>query len=283
MSPGVESLDSRSSVSAASSDSRVPTPTSFAQPFVSAPPLENPFLVPTQGHTRGIPNKSHHRKSQSRGSTHSLNGTSTLKPPMTDQQPKRKRSRTASDNQLQYGELMLPKIPKESWRTHQSSPIRQPPAYQPTSVSHLNPQMLESPFPQNYNTTGPQRSSPPSTPPSAFRRRPISGSGEEGADLLLFLATSPSPARPSSRRFTSNVVPPGTPPSMIRKSLAVDPATPSQSTFDVRDYINITPSPAPAVWNGGTPLTVGTPARRRLTYDDAVVGSPLGLGNDGVR
>jgi hypothetical protein len=139
--------------------------------------------------------------------------------------------------------------------------------------------MLDSPFPP-YNTTGPAHTSPPSTPPSAFRRRPISGSGEEGADLLLFLATSPSPAQPSSRRFTSNPAPPGTPPSMLRKT--VEPATPSQS-FDVRDYINITPSPAPAVWNGGTPMNAGTPARRRLTYDDAVVGSPVGLGNDGVR
>src|SRR5215471_20595840 len=96
MSPSVESLDSRSSVSAASSDSRVPTPTSFPQPFVSAPPLENPFLVPAQAHIQGLPNKSHHRKSQSRSSVHSFNGTTTLKPPMTDQQPKRKRSRTTS-------------------------------------------------------------------------------------------------------------------------------------------------------------------------------------------
>jgi hypothetical protein len=100
---------------------------------------------------------------------------------------------------------------------------------------------------------------------------------------LLFLATSPSPAQPSSRRFNSNPGPPGTPPSMARKAAAADPATPSQSTFDVRDYINITPSPAPAVWNGGTPMTLSTPARRRLTYDDAVVGSPVELGNDSMR
>jgi hypothetical protein len=70
---------------------------------------------------------------------------------------------------------------------------------------------------------------------------------------------------------------------MARKAAAVDPATPGQSTFDVRDYINITPSPAPAVWNGGTPMTLSTPARRRLTYDDAVVGSPVELGNDSMR
>jgi hypothetical protein len=291
MSPGVESLDSRSSASGASSDSRLPTPTSFPQRFLPAPPLENPFLVPAQVPVQGLSTtKSHHRKSQSRGSVHSIhsingsNVSTTLKPPMTDQQPKRKRSRTASAHQSQYGDLMSPTIPQDSWRTHQSLPIR-PPPYDSTSISHLNPQMLESPFPPNYDSTpggGKLHSSPPSTPPSAFRRRRISGSGEEGADLLLYLATSPSPAQPSSRRLTSNLVPPGTPP-MIRKSAAVEPATPSQSTFDVRDYINITPSPAPAIWNGGTPMTVGTPARRRLTYDDAVVGSPVELGNDGVR
>jgi hypothetical protein len=281
MSPGIDSLDSRSSVSAASSDSRLPTPTSFPQSFVPAPPLENPFLVPSHGNTQGLMVKPNHRKSHSRGSINSINGT-TLKPPMTDQQPKRKRSRTASAHQSQYGELLYPNIPQETWRTHQSSPIRPPPAYDSTSLSHLNLQMLDSPFPQNYNT-GQVNSSPPSTPPSAFRRRQISGTGEEGADLLLFLATSPSPAQPSSRRFTSNVGPPGTPPSMLRKSTGVEPATPSQSTFDVRDYINITPSPAPAVWNGGTPMMVGTPARRRLTYDDAVVGSPVELGNDSMR
>lgn len=277
MSPGFDSLDSRSSISAASSDSRLPTPTSFPQPFITAPPLENPFLVPAQGG----PNKSQHRKSHSRGSLQGINGT--LKPPMTDQQPKRKRSRTTSAQQNQYGDFIYPPAPQEQWRAHQSSPIRPPPVYDSTSVSHLNPQMLDSPFPPNYNTSRPVNSSPPSTPPSAFRRRPISGTGEEGADLLLFLATSPSPAQPSSRRFTSNAGgPPGTPPSMLRRTSAAEPATPSQSTFDVRDYINITPSPAPAVWNGGTPMMVGTPARRRLTYDDAVVGSPVEL-SDGLR
>jgi hypothetical protein len=277
MSPGIESLDSRSSVSAASSDSRLPTPTSFPQPFMAAPPLENPFLVPAQ---QGLPSKSHHRKSQSRGSIPGVNGTN-LKPPMTDQQPKRKRSRTTSAQQTQYNDLMFPTVPQESWRTHQSSPIRPPPAYDSASVSHLNPQMLDSPFPPNYNASRPLNSSPPSTPPSAFRRRQISGTGEEGADLLLFLATSPSPAQPSSRRFTSNPAQPGTPPSMLRKTPLAEPATPSQS-FDVRDYINITPSPAPAVWNGGTPMLVGTPARRRLTYDDAVVGSPVELSNEAL-
>ena len=290
MSPSVESLDSRSSMSAASPDSRLPTPTSLAQSYIPAPPLENPFLVPAQAPiTTTIPTRIHHRKSQSRSSVHSINGTTGhVKPPMTDLPPKRKRSRTASaaPNQSQYNEFLYPTIPQDTtWRTHQSSPIRPPRVDYSTqsSISHLTPQMLDSPFPANYNTSNRPHSSPPSTPPSAFRRRPLSGSGEEGADLLLFLATSPSPAQPSSRRFTSNAAPPGTPPSMVRKSATADPATPGQSTFDVRDYINITPSPAPPVWNGGTPMTLSTPARRRLTYDDAVVGSPVELGNDSIR
>lgn len=275
-SPGIESLDSRSSVSGASSDSRLPTPTSFPQPYIPAPPLENPFLAPAQ---QGLPSKPNHRKSHSRSSAHNVNGA--LKPPMPDQQPKRKRSRTASAHPAPYSDLMYPQMQQEPWRTHQSSPIRPPPVYDSASVSHLNPQMLDSPFPAQYENTRQINSSPPSTPPSAFRRRPTSG--EEGADLLLFLATSPSPAQPSSRRFTTGQNPPGTPPSMLRKSSAAElPATPSQN-FDVRDYINITPSPAPAVWNGGTPMTLGTPARRRLTYDDAVVGSPVELSNEGLR
>ena len=262
-------------MSGVSSDSRLPTPTSFNQPYIPAPPLENPFLVPAGVNAPTIPTRPQHRKSQSRSSVHSINGTSSLKPPMTDMQPKRKRSRTTSAHQSQYNEVMYPNIQQEPWRGPQSSPIR------PTSYdTALNAPMLDPPFAQNFNTTGQINASPPSTPPSAFRRRPTTG--EEGADLLLFLATSPSPAQPSSRRFASNAAP-GTPPSMLRKTSAIDPATPSQSTFDVRDYINITPSPAPAVWTGGTPMLMGTPARRRLTYDDAVVGSPVELGSDGMR
>ena len=274
-------MDSRSSISIGSSDSRLPTPTSIPQAFITAPPLENPFIAPTQGFPKGLPTRSHHRKSQSRGSVYSVNGATT-KPAIPEDHPKRKRSRTTSAQPSQYGEPLYPAISRESWRTNQSSPIR-PPVFDSSSVSHLNPQMLDSPFPATYNVSTRLNSSPPSTPPSAFRRGPLSGTGEEGADLLLFLATSPSPAQPSSRRFTANPAVPGTPPSMIRKNAPNDPATPSQSTFDVRDYINITPSPAPAVWTGGTPMAIGTPARRRLTYDDAVVGSPVELGSDRMR
>ncbi|KAI1277836.1 hypothetical protein F5Y07DRAFT_361803 [Xylaria sp. FL0933] len=137
--------------------------------------------------------------------------------------------------------------------------------------------------------------SPPRTPPmrsrnaNARRGRDAKGpsnekAGEEGADLLMYLATSPSPAMSTSR---TRMDPPSTPPP--RKDLALPssmmttpgggnlfPTTPGQ-TFDFSDFVNITPSPAQKPWK--TPLafssvktpTAKTPlslARRRLTFDE---------------
>ncbi|TGJ78562.1 hypothetical protein E0Z10_g10203 [Xylaria hypoxylon] len=138
------------------------------------------------------------------------------------------------------------------------------------------------------------QSSPPHTPPMRSRngnvRRGRDAKGatnekpEEGADLLMYLATSPSPAMSSSR---TRMEPPSTPPP--RKDMALPssmmttpgggnlfPSTPGQN-FDFSDFVNITPSPAQKPWK--TPLafsTVKTPtaktplglARRRLTFDE---------------
>ncbi|KAI1848348.1 hypothetical protein JX265_008872 [Neoarthrinium moseri] len=131
------------------------------------------------------------------------------------------------------------------------------------------------------------RSSPPSTPP--MRNRPVNrrskgktdDSKEEGADLLLYLAASPSPAVRSSKTMME---PPSTPPP--KRDLALPssmmttpgggsnllfPATPGQP-FDFSDFVNITPSPAQKPWKtpvalttAKTPLTV---ARRRLTFEE---------------
>lgn len=137
------------------------------------------------------------------------------------------------------------------------------------------------------------RSSPPRTPPmrsrnSTNRRNQDKDgpkgdkSGEEGADLLLYLAASPSPAMPSR----SQMEPPSTPPP--RKDLALPssmmttpgggnifPNTPGQP-FDFSDFVNITPSPAQKPWKtpasisaAKTPLSV---ARRRLTFDEPLHG-----------
>ncbi|KAI1363521.1 hypothetical protein F5Y08DRAFT_239013 [Xylaria arbuscula] len=137
--------------------------------------------------------------------------------------------------------------------------------------------------------------SPPRTPPMRSRnvnvrrgrdaKDPSNGkAGEEGADLLLYLATSPSPAMSGSR---TRMEPPSTPPP--RKDMALPsshmttpgggnlfPTTPGQP-FDFSDFVNITPSPAQKPWK--TPLayaSVKTPtsktpiglARRRLTFDE---------------
>ncbi|KAI0871115.1 hypothetical protein GGS24DRAFT_72664 [Hypoxylon argillaceum] len=139
-------------------------------------------------------------------------------------------------------------------------------------------------------------SSPPRTPPMRSRnvnlRRGRDGKGapnekvgEEGADLLMYLATSPSPAMSTAR--ITRMEPPSTPPP--RKDMALPssmmttpgggnlfPTTPGQH-FDFADFINITPSPAQKPWK--TPLafssvktpTTKTPlglARRRLTFDE---------------
>ncbi|KIN00960.1 hypothetical protein OIDMADRAFT_197971 [Oidiodendron maius Zn] len=133
-------------------------------------------------------------------------------------------------------------------------------------------------------------SSPPRTPPPARNRGSLgrSGkerngkSGEEGADLLLFLATSPSPANPASR---ARMQPPSTPPpknmalpsSMMTTpgggsgllSVFGAPHTPSQN-FDFSDFVNITPSPGQRPWPK-TPGTIKTPqtvSRRHLNFDN---------------
>lgn len=145
------------------------------------------------------------------------------------------------------------------------------------------------------------RSSPPRTPPMRTRnlgnRRGKDGqatgpngakTGEEGADLLLYLAASPSPAvRASAAR--NRMDPPSTPPPKTPKSSKLDlpssmmftpgggnmfPNTPTQG-FDFADFVNITPSPAQKSWKtpvsmpgGRTPLSV---TRRRLTFDEPLV------------
>ncbi|KAI0397496.1 hypothetical protein F5Y17DRAFT_454901 [Xylariaceae sp. FL0594] len=141
----------------------------------------------------------------------------------------------------------------------------------------------------------PSRSSPPRTPPMRPRsiniRRgkdakvSLNEKSEEGADLLMYLATSPSPAMSKTR-----MEPPSTPPQ--RRDMALPssmmttpgggnffPSTPGQP-FDFADFVNITPSPAQKPWK--TPLAFGsvktptakTPVsltRRKLTFDETVL------------
>ena len=139
-------------------------------------------------------------------------------------------------------------------------------------------------------------SSPPCTPPPtrsrALRNRKSTNvtAGEEGADLLLYLATSPSPANPTHKR---PIFAPSTPPSnqqALPSSMMITPGgggsymagfnTPGQQ-FNFADFVNITPSPAQGAFGSRTPGLAKTPlaareARRRLNFDGLVPpgGSP---------
>ncbi|KAI4213503.1 MAG: hypothetical protein LQ351_004004 [Letrouitia transgressa] len=136
-------------------------------------------------------------------------------------------------------------------------------------------------------------SSPPRTPPPsqnrALRQRKANTAGEEGADLLLFLASSPSPANPGGKRKTQI---PSTPPSNhhnLPSSILSTPNatgfmggfnTPGQN-FSWADFVNITPSPAQGAFGSRTPGLPKTPlaakeARRRLNLDSLIPpnGSP---------
>ncbi|KAI9676915.1 MAG: hypothetical protein M1817_006754 [Caeruleum heppii] len=143
------------------------------------------------------------------------------------------------------------------------------------------------------------RPSPPRTPPPVTARTarlrtsgigPASTrngeTGEEGADLLLYLATSPSPANPGMK---ARVFPPSTPPSRnlaLPSSMMTTPSggafltslagpnTPSQA-FNFADFVNITPSPAQGAFGPRTPAVAKTPlaareARRKLNFDNLV-------------
>ncbi|KAL2024778.1 hypothetical protein VTK56DRAFT_5599 [Thermocarpiscus australiensis] len=132
------------------------------------------------------------------------------------------------------------------------------------------------------------RVSPPRTPPMRSRnlikttrdRSAVNETktGEEGADLLLYLAASPSPAVPPRNRMD----PPSTPPPKNKLALPSSmmttpgggnpyPATPGLG-FDFAEFLHMTPSPAQKPWK--TPVTMAggkTPRsalRKRLSFDD---------------
>lgn len=108
---------------------------------------------------------------------------------------------------------------------------------------------------------------------------------DSGADLLMFLAASPSPAHPKGTRTPRTANPPSTPPpksTPLPSSMMSTPggggtgflgfgATTPGMAFNFSDYLNVTPSPAQAAWR--TPHGSKTPlaardARRRLNFDN---------------
>ena len=136
-------------------------------------------------------------------------------------------------------------------------------------------------------------SSPPCTPPPsrsrASQKRNANAAGEEGADLLMYLATSPSPAH---RGAKPRIFAPSTPPShaqALPSSMMSTPGgsgfmagfnTPGQN-FNFADFVNVTPSPAQGAFGSRTPGPAKTPlaareARRRLNFESLLPpgGSP---------
>lgn len=141
------------------------------------------------------------------------------------------------------------------------------------------------------------RSSPPSTPPMRNRRlapnaNNNAGNGDknggrgfesrdEGAQLLLYMKSSPTPAGLAPRSQPLPMEPPSTPPpkhlgftpqAMATPNLdnPMFPHTPGQA-FNFADYLNMTPSPAQKTWKTpnllGSAKTPRSVARRRLAFD----------------
>lgn len=145
------------------------------------------------------------------------------------------------------------------------------------------------------------RSSPPRTPPTRTRQIPSrrtnpntarnTNSKDDGADLLLYLATSPSPAQHT--RASRSMQPPSTPPS---RALALpssmmttpgggipnfgNPQTPDRN-WEFSEFLNITPSPAQP--SGKWARTPGgrTPAAATSTRRMFGVGASPRIGTPG--
>lgn len=160
------------------------------------------------------------------------------------------------------------------------------------SLSHSEDDDSDIPL-KSYQTAAKRRirSSPPRMPrtPSPdlarsarLRSRPFnSARNDDAADLLMFLAASPSPAVPNHKSRNNAMHPPSTPPQKtpLPSSMLNTPGggsnfvgfgttTPGMG-FNFADYLNVTPSPAQAAWK--TPGLKGTPSglgRRRLNFDN---------------
>lgn len=133
-------------------------------------------------------------------------------------------------------------------------------------------------------------SSPPQTPPPDRRMRKAHNvswsrtpkTGEEGVDLLMYLANSPTPA--NGQRAKAVVPQPSTPPcksTPLPSShmtpgtggapfFSLGPTTPG-TNFNFADFVNVTPSPAQGPWTK-TPGTTRTTreARRKLNFDTSM-------------
>lgn len=179
------------------------------------------------------------------------------------------------------------KAPRVAWKSAYQLPQSSPGLSRHTTLHrHQAPFMSEAPIPEMSSPVyqGPSDedndpdlplhsfqvvssmvgSSPPRTPPPKHARLPrteAGQAGDDGADLLLYLANSPTPARVAGG--SQHIFPPSTPPSQHAGLAHL--GTPGQQ-FNFADFVNVTPSPAQPAWGSRTP---GNPARTPLTAKDA--------------
>lgn len=154
----------------------------------------------------------------------------------------------------------------------------------PVLSFNVNPGFHHPSLSENINSSPPTTPSPQRrniTRPSHIPWSRTPRTGDDGADLLMYLATSPTPANGTAKM---RIIAPSTPPSKttpLPSSMMSTPGgtngvfgfgfqTPSQN-FNFADFCNVTPSPAQGNW-ARTPGTAKTPsaareARRRLNFD----------------
>jgi len=203
---------------------------------------------------------------------------------------------------------------RQSWKTMHNLPVSSPlqrrisssyPTLPYASQSSTIPTSPPLPFDDDDDNDLPTHSfrsnlhgSPPRTPPPtrsrALRKNGRTATGEEGADLLLYLATSPSPANPAQTP-KSRLFPPSTPPQTyagIPTSLLATPggtnlftgfSTPGNNNFNFADFVNVTPSPAQGAFGNRTPGVLKTPreaGRRRLNFDMGGASPSVGRGGE---
>jgi hypothetical protein len=179
-----------------------------------------------------------------------------------------------------------------SFISEQSTALHSPSASEDDDQDLPLPAFRAPALPRNLSSVATPhfQSSPPRTPsPSRsphLRTQESIDAGKEGADLLLYLAASPSPAVPVTKlAYPSTPDPPSNPlPSshMTTPGLNVwdkfQPITPGTAGFNFSEFCNISPSPAQQAWRrtpagaaayGMTPR-VQLESRRRLDFEGEV-------------
>ncbi|KAL8717285.1 MAG: hypothetical protein Q9225_005457 [Loekoesia sp. 1 TL-2023] len=288
------------SSTAASSDS---SSTTSDQPFFSGPMTSSPHTAPMfsddfrsslgePAFTKRLGYKTTFTVPESGSANRKRNRTHSMAPPLADASHRSWKSAhnlpESSPGLHQHAHFPASHAANLSF-VSEASTIPNTPPFGPAS-DDKGREHLEHSFELN---TSHFRSSPPCTPPPTRSRRSRSrkrnAAGEEGAELLMHLATSPSPA---NQIVKSSLHPPSTPPSdpqaLPSSMMPMSGAsgflggfsTPGQN-FAWADFINVTPSPAQGAFGNRTPGLPKTPlaakeARRRLNLDTlgASGGSP---------